>query len=224
MIIAAVFFATCTADAASIVSETESNDTMGAANYINVYEKPTIKGDFNSDEDVDFYTFIVEQGGLLTMQFKYYGEKPAKYYGNYELLRYELYSAEDPEQYLSYRVAEYNSNLGYASAEEKYYISAGIYYLKVKGIGTNDYEISVEAMDAYEDFAEPNNYIGQATELQEGKTFHGVMAENKREGEDPDFFKISADEKGIYEITLRNNGIGGDSDRGNCVGMFAYDA
>lgn len=223
-IIAAVFFATCTADAASIVSETESNDTMGAANYINVYEKPTIKGDFNSDEDVDFYTFTVEQGGLLTMKFKYYGEKPAKYYGNYELLRYELYSAEDPEQYLSYRVAEYNSNLGYASAEEKYYTSAGIYYLKVKGIGTNDYEISVEAMDAYEDFAEPNNYIGQATELQEGKILHGVMAENKREGEDSDFFKISADEEGIYEITLRNNDIGGDSDRGNCLGMFAYDA
>ena len=60
--IVVVFLTSGTVDAASIISESENNDTMGAANYINVYEKPTIKGDFNSDEDVDFYTFTVEQG------------------------------------------------------------------------------------------------------------------------------------------------------------------
>lgn len=192
--------------------ESEPNDYVQQADVIQMGPEVVIRGNCHNDvngnnehlgESVDFYKFTLVNGSILNVKAKT-GWNHLGEYNEDMWLDGTIYKENDLEMDIQEFSTEYDNHFGYSKDEVTWYLSAGTYILEVEYSDDNsgeEYEIEI-ALEEWENFEEPNNYISQATPLVLNETYCGLTAAESCDESDLDFFKLEVPEKGSYYVNF----------------------
>jgi len=203
---------------ATAYTESESNDYVGEADSISVSTGNTFSGTIGTSE-TDFVKFTLSKGSIVEMKLS--GTASSyDFYWNNVYIESEVYKGVD--DYVGNSQYEYNYNLGYYYGNSTYYLSAGTYYMGISSFHIYEsvkYKITFKTTP-WENFKEPNNYIGEATKVINNKKYRGLIDDN----ESSDFFVISAPSRGAYYyITIKNIDVPDSPVYDFTIGLFDSD-
>lgn len=227
MVLSVVPFYTTEADAATVYTEAEGNDVIGDADPIDITDGATVKGKFTDNYDCDFFKFTIDKGGRVDIKSTAYcdGEHSSIIDCIYYYVYYETDYPKTEEADSGY--AYFNSDLGYGYGSKAHYLAEGTYYLKLTGCGTRnlEYNLSIK-YEPIEEFSEPNDVIGQATDISIGDKYRGLISAKYDRGRDVDFFRLYSPVSKKYNITVdaraseKNLLISLHDEEGNFLGLF----
>ena len=202
-VLSVVPFYTVEADADTVYTEAESNNVIGDADTIDITDGVIVKGSFTDNEDCDFFKFTINRGGRVDIKSSAYCK--GEHSSITACISYGLdYETDYPEiEEADYGYADFNSDLGYGYGSKAHYLAEGTYYLKFKGCGTRNVEYSLSInYEPIEDFSEPNDVIGQATNISIGDNYRGIISAKYDRGRDVDFFRLYSPASKKYNITV----------------------
>ena len=196
------------AAASSSQQETENNDHIGSADPISVATGNTLNGTLTEDADEDdWFRFTLTKGSKITVTSFGYSQSTDPQNSN--VFYYEIYKSKDLEHSIVDETIGYDENRGYSYWSCSHYLSKGTYYLDVSGPYHEklNYKLQFKTVE-WENFTEPNDYMGQATPVTSGKIYYGLMESdtygtNSNVTYDQDFFRIKTSAKTDYYMTVR---------------------
>ena len=227
MVLSVVPFYTVEAYADTVYAEVEDNNVIGDAGTIDITNGAIVKGTFTDNEDCDFFKFTINRGGRVDIKSTAYCK--GEHSDITDCINYGIYYETDyPEiEQADYGYAGFNSDLGYGYGSKAHYLAEGTYYLKLKGCGTRNVEYSLSIKyEPIEDFSEPNDVIGQATNISSGDSYRGIISAKYDRERDVDFFRLYSPVSKKYNITVdcsdskENIIISVHDAEGNFLGLF----
>lgn len=175
--------------------EIESNNAIDSANIIEVNK--TYQGKLFSDEDVDYYKFVTEKDGRVSISFDHSKIDTSNRFWNIS-----LFDNSDSN------ITAFCS--GGASTKEEsdvVRITAGEYYIKVSRwhyYSNENYSFTVNFSEESELFEkESNNEISTANKININTNYQGNIQSN----EDVDYYKFSVSEKGKVNFFFEHEKI-----------------
>jgi hypothetical protein len=170
------------------ILEQEPNDLIGDANEIKFASPAFVKGQITPAGDVDFYKFYVDTSGILQVKLD---DVP-----NDMRSRIELYGKN-----FNWIARKDASNTGDAVILQKDISGPGWHYFAISDLERKAHteEYSFEAnFEPAEDPNEPNNVVGDATEIEFGQTQQGYICPV----DDADFYKFHVETSGMLQVKL----------------------
>lgn len=195
--------------------ESEPNDYVQQADVIQMGPEVVIRGEYDGypeedgaywEEDTDFFKFTLQKGSVIGVKtelgWEHLGENEEDV-----ALWGTLYRENDLDEVVSYVDTEYSANYGYYKGEETWFLSAGTYILEIdsnSNRANEEYKITLD-VEEWENFEEPNDYIGQATPLVLNKIYYGLIAGTQYENYETDLFILEVPENGGYYLNLKSS-------------------
>lgn len=194
---------------ATAYTESEGNNYISNADVINVSTGNTFSGSLSDSDEIDFIKFTLTKGAEINLDI--YGRKPDTSY-TYGSVLLDFYKATNTNREFYYINAPYNYNLGYYAKNENVYLSEGTYYVRINNStsGKINYKLSFNTT-LVENFKEPNNYIGEATNIVNGQKYYGVLESYSiyRTDNEYDFFVADVKTESDYYLIVKNINIEG---------------
>ena len=201
-------------------NEVESNNTVGSADPISVETGNSYSGSLGSydSKNPDWFRFTIYRGSAITFNVTAWSSGNSRFY-------VEFYKPSDFNEPFAGFFAKYNNNLGYHYKNQKMYLAAGTYYVKLSSgnYSFSSYTISFPDTVGYEDFVEPNDTIPSATTCVINSQYTGII-NSGGEPTDADFFKVSVSNAGNYNISLRNVNVSNEDGYEKHLYLEAMDA
>lgn len=177
-------------------AEREGNNAFEKATNIQINQE--IVGSFGSEEDIDYYSFDVEKDVIIQpkLSFRALETSHKAYvltlYGNNRAL--------------------YSANIGGQESDKvlvPFSLSKGTYYLKIENPNFNskDYVLYLTAQAVDKAEIEPNDELANATKLDMGKIYTGVISTE----DDIDYYKISFAEEATVTLSFQFTPITGSN-------------
>lgn len=209
-VIIVFMLSTDTVNAATEQWESESNDYIQQADTVSIANGNSING-YSKYNEVDYYKFTLSKGSKVKILMTSYGSKLGEGTGSLEV---DLFSSNNLNKIMLFESAYYKKEYGYNREQVIWYLAQGTYYLKIelKDPDKRKYKLQFETREI-ENFNEPNNYIGQATEIVSNKKYHGITTYDKLNGNDIDYFKFKLNKAGKYYVTVKNYYIVKEDDK-----------
>lgn len=174
--------------------EIESNNTVDSANVIEVNK--TYQGKLFSDEDVDYYKFVTENDGRVSISFEH-----SKIDTKDRFWEVSLFDNSD-----SNITALYSNGASTKEESDVVRITAGEYYIKVNryNYSNENYTFTVNFVEESEQFEkESNNEINTANNISVNYNYQG----NIQSDGDVDYYKFSVSEKGKVNFIFEHEKI-----------------
>lgn len=211
--------------------EAEPNDTAATATTLQLNGTGSFSGTLDNTveetdkgttvvPDTDTFEFTLPKGSIVHLSL--HAET-----GDYTYSSPKLEIQREDGTYYASDYVYYNRVLGEAVIDRDYYLGSGTYRMTLVDRDARQH-VSYNAtfeVDQWEDFAEPNNNIKQATLVSSGAVIRGMIGDGFKS--DSDFFHIPGNAGEKWYVTIRNLDIAygislhAYDDKANALGLFA---
>lgn len=175
--------------------ETEINNTSSEADTIKL--NTAIYGATSSSADVDWYKFVVEKAGYITIAFNHDTVESSNEYWRMYILQSDAVTYYD----------NVNTCYGFKGNQNgsscKMGVAPGTYYIKINtsSYSSNTYNIKVNFTEANNWETEVNNTSSQADTLKLNTEINGALFSSS----DVDWYRFEVDEKGYLTIDFKHD-------------------
>ncbi len=185
----------------AVITETEPNNSFGAANEIKLFTE--VSGNLNAGNvdrlDVDWYKVNVELTGFLTVEFTHPAyESPLSYH------IVDVIAFDGESEHLLSRVTSLGENEKITTVGSL--VEAGIYYVRVTNgsvVSEDDYSFTVLLSESRDGETEPNNSFSDADAIAvNSKTaYFGAISI----ADDVDWYAFDLEKRGYVDISVSDD-------------------
>jgi len=175
--------------------ETEINNTSSKADTIKL--NTAIYGATSSSSDVDWYKFVIEEAGYITINFNHdIVESSNEYWRMYILHSDAVTYYDNVNTYYGFKGNQNGSSC-------KMGVAPGTYYIKINAssYSSNTYNIKVNFTEATNWETEVNNTSSQADTIKPNAAINGTLFSSS----DVDWYRFEVDERGYFVVDFEHD-------------------